>query len=140
MSEIKDFFGPTMHGNFESDPAANRLAKDIHGLLSAMASDRSVFFVLEKYPQRDLSRGRHWYSMYYVNGAGKKVKFWPAGDVGASLVRMDINNRDRSLPLWMFSSGAIGMDRLLDATGTLCRVLAECGGFQDCQFTHSDCL
>lgn len=138
--DIDGFFLPSVSYGHENPADVERLAKDIQGLLSAMATKRSVFFILEKYPRGGLENGRNWYSLYYTNEEGRNTKFWPHGTVGAALVGMDENNKGYNYPKWLFSSRAIGMDPLLDATGTLCYLLAKVGGFDSCQFTHSDVL
>ena len=111
--------------------------KEFAGLLLALQNDRSVFFVCEKWPRR-LDSGRHYYSLYYVTAEGKVSRFWPCCSEFAKVFGMDENNRDRSLPKWMFSSRVIGMDRLLDATGTLSYLLKEFG--HERQFTNRDVL
>lgn len=131
-----------------------RIAADTDGVLSRFANEvlrlcwaieagerdrvKSVFFVCEKAP-RNLDAGKHHFSLYYVQNGGVE-KFWPAGEsVFAKVVNMTENNRDMSMPKWMFASGVIGMDRLLAATEGLSRFLADCGA-GSAQFTNQNCL
>lgn len=111
----------------DTDGVLTRFVREISGLCAAIVAKRSVFVVLEKYPSRGLDYGRHWCSVYFVDGNGRINRFWPGDTVLAKVVGMDENNKDRSLPKWMFSSGAIGMDRILDATGGLGYFLRDCG-------------
>lgn len=112
-------------------------AKDLHGLFSALHrqeygdeaqahySDRSlVFFKCDKEPPR-LDAGAHWWSLFYIGPKGV-TRFWPGGSQEiADYLGFDTNNRDRNRMKWGFKSSAIGMDRLLDATGMLTRRLGE---------------
>lgn len=135
QADINQFLTADAYGKHP----VRQLAEELAEVADALRTGRSVFFVLEKYPHGDLSRGRNWYSMYFINQSGKSCRFWPGSDIGAYLVGMDRNERDRNLPLWCFSSRAIGMDRLLDATGTLSWRLKEITG-TDYQFTGRNVL
>ena len=128
----------------ENDPGFKSLSKEVQNILSALKAGRSVFFVLQKWPKGDLSKGRHWFDLYYVTEEGRAAHFWPWCEGGAKIMGMDTQDRDRSMHRFIFSSGAIGMDRFLSATGNLSRVLAECCGIERgdtaFQFSSSDCL
>lgn len=147
QSWIDETFGPIpeSHDNYKHSAfAANRVAGEIINLLSAIKAGRSVFFRLVKHPKGGLEKGRNWYDLYYVTTEGRICKFWPSSSEFATALGMDENNRDTSMSKWLFSSGAIGMDRLLDATGTFANVLGMCAGYEPrrspFQFTHSDCI
>lgn len=146
-SWVKETFGPIPETSDNWRHSAHQVrntCRDLLGVLDAIKAGRSVFFILEKYPKGGLEKGRNWYSLFYVNAEGKAVKFWPYASEIARLVGMDENNRDHTLPKWMFSSGAIGMDRLMDASGRFANILGECVGCErhrgPFQFTHSDVL
>jgi hypothetical protein len=94
---------------------------DILNLNDAIIKGRSVFAVCDKFPSRGLDYGKHYYSIYYVNKAGIVCHFWFPPF-------MDEQNRSLSIPKYGFSSGVIGMSRLLDATDHLFRRLEEMGG------------
>lgn len=121
----------------DKDRLLSRFASSVLGLVDAIHAKRSVFLKLEKYPARGLDYGRHWYSLYFVTAEGQTAIFWPGCSELAKVVYMDENNRDRSLRKWMFSSGAIGMDRALDALDGVGYFLRDCG-FGYVQLTSSD--
>lgn len=99
--------------------------KELLKLNDALVSGRSVWATCEKYPSR-LDLGRHYYMVWYVNDKGQREKFWPMSF--GPLFGMDEQNRDRRMYKWVFSSRAIGMSRLLDATDTLGNIHKEAGG------------
>lgn len=128
----------------ENDPDFSRLAGTIQNLLAAIKAGRSVFFVLQKSPRGGLEKGRHWFDLYFVDKEGRAERFWPWSPAGASICGMSNQNRDRSMHKYIFSSGAIGMDRFLDATQGLSYLLGETIGHgkfsMTFQFTSSNCL
>lgn len=93
-----------------------RAAGQFMELNDAILAGRSVWADCEKWPTR-LENGRHYYSVLFVNKAGRVQKFWPMWLAPA--FGMDEQNRNRDLSKWVFSSGAIGMSRVLDATDPL---------------------
>lgn len=120
-------------------------AENIVALLAAMHAERSVFFHLVKYPKGGLEKGRHWYELWYITPEGKREIFWPCSDEIARIIGMDVNNRDRNERKYLFSSGAIGMSRILSATTSFAGLLAACcdidnRGGCDWQFSHEDVL
>ena len=112
--------------------------KDLIGLNNALLKmlknqkkgkyDRLVFAKLEKSPSGSWDRGRHYYSVYYIDENGLN-KFW-------FTPFMDEQNRDTSIPKYLFYSRAIGMSRILDATDGLFYRLSKMGGCY-CQI---DCI
>jgi len=116
------------------------LVAHVRELCAAIVKKRSVFLVCDKEP-RNLDSGRHWYSLWYVNKAGAREKFWPGSDsVLAKVVSMDENNRDAYLPKWGFSSSAIGMSRALGATDGFSYFLKECTGGCYVQWSGNDVI
>lgn len=96
---------------------------DFVRLNTAIKKKWQVWAECEKYP-RTYDAGKHWYQIYYLglDNKGNPVKhmFW-------CIAIMD-KNRDRSMRGYGFSSGAIGMSRLLDATDIVFNILQKCGG------------
>lgn len=117
----------------EDHHRAKTFVSQLDKLNDAMIAGRSVFAVCEKQP-RNLDSGKHYYSVYYVNEEGKTERFWPYEF--AVLVGMDEQNKDRAMPKWVFSSRAIGMSRLLDATDGLFSFLKKLGGC----YAQIDCI
>lgn len=102
--------------------ALNRSVREFLRLNNAIKKGWEVWAVCEKQP-RNLDSGKHWFQIYYLSlEKGKPTKniFWVTD-------LMD-KNRDRSMRGFGFSSGAIGMSRLLDATNHIFCILKECGG------------
>jgi hypothetical protein len=128
----------------ENDPDFSRLAGTVQHLLTAIKAGRSVFFVLQKSPRGGLETGRHWFDLYFVNDEGRAERFWPWSPAGAKICGMSNQDRDRSMHKYIFSSGAIGMDRFLSATQGLAYLLGEAVGAgkhsMAFQFSSSDCL
>lgn len=93
-------------------------------LNTAIKKKWQVWAECEKYPRGNLDSGRHWYQIYYlgldVEGNPVKHMFW-------CVALMD-KNRDRSMRGYGFSSGAIGMSRLIDATDHIFTILKNCDG------------
>lgn len=120
-----------------------RAARDIAGLLSAHKAGRRIFLVLRKWPSGSWDRGAHYYDLYYISEFGQPVKVWPGSSEIATILGYKENNRDTSMSKWLFSSGAIGMDRCLAATESFCCFLTECthpGDRNNFQFTSTDVL
>lgn len=99
--------------------AINWAFEEVKNLNDAILNERDVFLSVDKMP-RTLDKGKHWYSIYYIDAEYKVRKLWipPLMD----------KNRDRYCSLYGFSSGAIGMSRAFDATDYIFRLLKRCGG------------
>jgi hypothetical protein len=91
----------------------------------------TLFAICEKMP-RNLDSGRHYYSINYVHD--NRIKKLFLGDF-IKVVHGDIQNRDKCIDKYIFSSGAIGMSRTLDATDGLFSYLREIGGY----YTQLNC-
>lgn len=103
----------------------NSFCQQLVDLNDALLKGRSVYAVCEKAP-RKLDYGRHWYSIYFVNKKGEFQIFWSRGFT--ALVGADIQNKDRNMRKFIFSSRVIGMSRCLDATDGLFNLLKDLGG------------
>jgi hypothetical protein len=99
----------------------------LHELNHALLKGRDVFAVCDKYPA-NLDRGRHYFSVFYVNGKGQAEKIWVADEGLRYLIRMDRQDRDQGIPRYGFQSGCIGMSRVLDATDGLFSYIKSCTG------------
>ena len=94
------------------------LAKELHALNLAICKGWGGWAECEKEP-RNLDSGLHYFSVRYITQDRRRACFWPHGSGLAKWLNMSENNRDRSLRKWNFTSGAIGMSRVLDATDSL---------------------
>jgi len=108
--------------NYDIEFAASRLK----GLNDALLDGRSVFAVCDKHPPGNLDTGRHHFSVYYV---GKKsiVLGVYLYDI-MRLLGATKNTRNSGLRYYTWSSGAIGMSRIQNATSGLSRFLKDIGG------------
>jgi hypothetical protein len=108
----------------------SEMAGMLKDLNDAMLDGRTVKAVCDKEPRGDLDTGRHYYSVYYTNRKGHVLRMYPAGGNlrFAHIFGFGKYTKDRSIPYWVFSSGAIGMSRLLDATDSLFARLKDMGG------------
>lgn len=99
-------------------------ARELYMLNEAMLNDYEVWADCEKWPRGNLDTGKHWYQIWYLDLAsgGKPVRhhFW-------ALLFMDRNPSRQGFG-YGFSSGAIGMSRLLDATNHIFTILKNMGG------------
>ena len=89
------------------------LAEKLCGLNDALLNYRDVFANCVKEP-RNLDAGRHYYEVYFIDKQGKANLVFT--DALYPLIGMIRQDRDRSMRRYLFSSGAIGMSRVLDAT------------------------
>jgi len=110
------------------------LAESLYGISNAIFNGWDVWAELEKEPRGNLDTGRHYWSVYYI-ADNQRHRFWPHNSELARFLGMREWNRDYSMPKWSFSSGAIGMSRLLDATDMLFHVIEACGGCKGVQLT-----
>ena len=99
-------------------------ARELFLLNEAMLKGYEVWADCEKSPRGNLDTGKHWFQIWFLDldKTGKPIRhhFW-------ALLFMD-KNRDNSCFKWGFSSGAIGMSRLLDSTEIVFRILRKLGG------------
>lgn len=109
-----------------SDYQIDDLGRQLYGLNEALLNDRSVFAVCEKEP-RNLDAGRHYFSVYYIDEKGQTNIIW-GGENLYSLIGQDRQDRDRNVRRYIYSSRAIGMSRLLDATDRLFSTLKSISG------------
>jgi hypothetical protein len=109
--------------------AINQLSGLFYGLHEAIRQGWDVWAQVEKEP-RDLDRGRHYYSIRFVNAEHTVSQVWPVEpyEEVARWLGMSINNRDMSRPKYMFSSRVIGMSRKLDATGAFAELFRRVTG------------
>lgn len=110
--------GSSRHG-FKNQWTFDAFVSNIHALIDAMLKDRTVRAIVEKAPSGSSDRGSHYFSVEFVNKTGKICKVWPGCSEIARAIYMHENNRDQYIPKWLWSSGAIGMSRQLDATDSL---------------------
>lgn len=103
------------------------LIQNLHDLNLAIFNGWNVWADTEKWP-RNLDSGRHYFSIHYITDDHKRGTFWPHCSALAKFIGMTENNRDHSIPKWTFSSRAIGMSRLLDATDGLFKLLEDLTG------------
>lgn len=101
------------------------IAEQIYDFNEAIINDKDVHAVCVKFPRGNLDTGKHYFDVYYISNDRPK-KFWV--EEAMPLFGAELNNRYRFLSKWLFSSGVIGMDRLLHATDTLFYVLRTIGG------------
>lgn len=98
-------------------------SRELVALNNAILAGHQIRALLEKYP-RNLDSGKHWFQIEYpIMNEDKTLsitKFW-------ALLFMDKNN-DRSCFGWGFSSSAIGMSRMLDATDHVFNIIGRLGG------------
>lgn len=108
----------------------SEMADMLKGLNDAMLDGRTVQAICEREPRGNMGTGRHYYSVWFTDKKGHMSRMYPAnGNMRlAQFFGFDKNNRHRYLPGWLFSSRAIGMSRLLDATDRLFAGLKEMGG------------
>lgn len=97
-------------------------ALELVDLNNALLKDYPVWADCCKEPKGNLDSGKHWFQIYYLGMQDNKpIKhhFW-------ALLYMDKSkNQDYR---WGFSSGAIGMSRLLASTDAVFRDLKSMGG------------
>lgn len=105
----------------------NRFCTELQEINEALFVGRGVFAVCEKNPRR-LDAGRHYYTVYYISDEGKQERVWGYSEALASIGGFDHFPSKRDVPCWCFSSRAIGMSRLLDATDGYFCLLRNIGG------------
>lgn len=104
------------------------VARDIYEFNNALCSGRSVFAKCVKEP-RNLDSGHHYFEVWFVNHKGKCDIFWPCGsEIAKKYFCMSEQNRNHNLRKWNFTSGVIGMSRVLDATGAFSFRITELTG------------
>ena len=103
-----------------------KIARQLVELNSAMIKGRKVFAVCDREPRGNLDSGRHYYSVHYVTEDGDVRRFW-VGEF-TPFLGGEAQNRHRGVPYWVYSSGAIGMSRVLDATDGIFNFLRRLGG------------
>lgn len=101
-------------------------ARQLVDLNDALLSGRSVFAVCDREPRGNLDTGRHYYSVHYADASGQVVRFW-VGEF-TPFLGGEHQSRHRWAPYWIYSSGAIGMSRVLDATDGIFNFLHHLGG------------
>lgn len=121
MKQAKKLVKESSYDTIESifDYSARELISFNH----ALHCGHEVWAECTKYPKGYLETGRHWYQIYYLeieNNKPVKRHFWP-------LLLMDKARTQHSFG-YGFSSGAIGMSRLLDATDCVFNILKRLGG------------
>lgn len=109
------------------------VARYLYDLNQALVHGWSVWPEIQKEPA-NLDRGRHHWEICYI-AHNQRQMFWPGSSVLAKYFGMTEQNRDRSMRKWTFSSGAIGMSRLLDATELFWHRLEQLGGCKSCQMS-----
>jgi hypothetical protein len=105
------------------------LIDEFYSLNLALINKWSVWAECIKEPRGNLDTGRHYFKINYITEDHQQTTFWPVNEEFAKkLVYMTQWNRDWSVPKWSFSSGAIGMNRQLDATDSLFSLLKDLTG------------
>lgn len=100
-------------------------ARSLKGLNDALIDGRSVFAVCDKMP-RNLDSGSHHYSIFYVTKDGRVSNFWMGKFM--LVIGGGRNKIESGLRHITFSSGAIGMSRVLAATDGVFNFLRRIGG------------
>jgi len=108
-----------------SDGDISMWAASLKGLNDVLTDGRSVFAVCNKAPSK-LDRGSHHYTIYYTTPGGHVEYFW----MGKFMLymRASENKSSSGLRYLTFSSRAIGMSRVLDATDGVFSFLKRIGG------------
>lgn len=108
---------------WSSSELIQHAAQELVALNDAARAGYEVWAECTKEP-RSLDHGRHYYQIYYLNldkeGKPRRNKFF-------ALILMD-HSRDKYLERWAFTSRAIGMSRMLDATDHVFGILKNLGG------------
>lgn len=108
----------------EAHAAANSLCELNHALITSA----SVWAHIEKAP-RNLDSGKHYFTIWYTkidNDIPVKTILW-CYDFTRALGGVS-QNKDRSMRKYVFDSGAIGMNRVLDATDGVFNFLRKVSG------------
>lgn len=103
----------------------SNFANQLYQVNKNLLEGRDVFAVIEKEPS-NLDRGRHYFSICYINAECKIQKI--SGGNLYPLIGQTKQEKFRYLPTYLFDSGAIGMSRLLDATDTFFYILKRITG------------
>jgi hypothetical protein len=126
-------FNPEAPNHGAGTGTLDRLASDLSELNNAIVSQvtdtggylrDAVKCICEKAPA-SLDRGRHYFNIYYVANGGIKMLRVPRCRVCRAV--MGLSARD-GIDTGFFSSGAIGMSRVMDATDVVFCVLRDAGG------------
>lgn len=112
----------------------HRVSGSIKALNDALLKGRSVYATCDRQPRGNLDTGHHYYSIHMVSAKGQLERL--NLDVFSLLLGGTENKRHRDLCYWIFSSGAIGTSRLLDATDEVFVFLQHAGGC----YTQLGCL
>lgn len=124
----------------EGTGTLDRLARDLANLNTAIVEQAkktggycrdAAICICSKEPKGNLSSGRHYFNVHFVapEGGIEMLKI-PFCKVCRSV--MGLQARD-GIDTGFFSSGAIGMSRVMDATDIIFCVLRDAGGVY-CQF------
>jgi hypothetical protein len=122
---LREFF--TVAEGCQYSPS-EKMAQQFVALNDAIISGRDVFATCEKRPNGSLDKGRHYFNIHFVTPDGHVEMINPrayGGDAGAAVLHL--GSRD-NIENGFFSSGAIGMSRLLDATEGVFSLLRRAGG------------
>jgi hypothetical protein len=121
---LLQWYGGTLNSILpkELDTAATALWQ----LNQALLADRSVGAICVREPKGNLDTGSHYFVIRYVDDKGQLQLFHP----GMELAKVFGMERARAACNynWVFTSGAIGMSRLLDAVDGVFNILKQCGG------------
>ncbi len=85
---------------------------------NCVARKKGVFAICVKEPRGNLDTGHHHFDVFYIKGDEEHV-FWPGGAFMKLLGATCNRKRNRHLRYWTWSSGAIGMSRLLACTDNI---------------------
>lgn len=106
------------------DDVLQQATRELFLLNEAMLKNYEVWADCEKWPRGNLDTGKHWYQIWFLDlskdGIPIRRHFW-------ALLFMDRNPSSQGYG-YGFSSGAIGMSRLQDATDHIFRILKNMGG------------
>lgn len=113
------------------DHELESVVTELVNLNTALGKKNDVYCICDKQP-RNLDSGKHYFSIYYVKN-GQNHRLW-LYDFGL-IVGGHRQDRDMHLPRYGFSSGAIGMSRILDACDGVFSFLKRIGG----HYAQIDC-
>lgn len=102
---------------------------------NCVARGKGVFAICCKEPRGNLDTGHHHFDIFFIYDDEEHV-FWPGGQFMKLLGATCNRKRNKHLRFYTWSSGAIGMSRLLASTDRIFRFLDE---YCDGTYAQLDC-
>lgn len=103
------------------------VSNQITDLNDCLLTGRQIFLILEKYPKGNLDKGYHYYSLYYINKNYDVIRVWGYDSLYKYIGQIS-QNRDNSIPKYLFGSNAIGMSRIADSFDKFFEIYAHLTG------------